>query len=374
MPYVVKKGEGCFLYFSDGREVLDMSGGLAVNLLGYNNPAVNSAVLGQIHKYIHISNYFYDEQQNKLAGKLLEISGYNKIFFTNSGTEATETAIKIVKKMCSGTERKNFISFRGSFHGRTTGSLTLTGRYRYRDKFLPLLPDVVHVNYNSPDELFGIADNNTAAVIFEAIQGEGGVIPMSESFADALNYLHRKYGFVMIADEIQSGLYRTGDLFAFRHYNLHPDIVLLAKGLGGGLPLGAVLGNQNLRDAFAPGEHGSTFGGNPVACAAGCAVIDEIRVKGLDTNVKVIGDLLMNELKNLQERYPQLITDVRGRGLMIGIELSTEADVIATDLLNKNIFVNVANGNVIRLLPPLILTKEQAMNFVTAFSGILGNY
>ncbi len=285
LDILIERGEGCFLYTSAGGKILDMFGGLAVNVLGYNHPALNKAIESQIKKYIHISNYFYQENQILLAEKILKLSGLKKIFFTNSGTEAAEAAIKIIRKYFKGTNKKELVSFTGSFHGRTMGALSLTVRKKYQEDFQPLLSDVKTADYNSVSSLEKTINENTAGVFIECIQGESGINVANEDFIKKLAELRDKFRFLIVADEIQSGVGRTGKLHAYEHYGLKPDLVLIAKGMGGGLPLGAVLGAESVADVLTQGSHGTTFGGNPVAAACGLAVFNEVE-KGLMENVR----------------------------------------------------------------------------------------
>lgn len=367
----IERGEGCYLYTDKGSKILDMFAGLAVNVLGYNHPKVNKAIEEQIKKYIHISNLFYEENQIKLAEKITALSGYNKVFFSNSGTEAVEAAIKLIRKYFIGKNKKELISFSGSFHGRTMGALSLTARSKYREGYEPLLPDVKHLTYNSLKELEQNITEDTAAVFIECIQGEGGINMVNMEFADALKSLHQKYGFILAADEIQSGVGRTGKLHSFEHFDLEPDLIILAKGIGGGLPLGALIGNDIVADVFNYGDHGSTFGGNPVAAAAGLAVFNEIE-NGLIDNANTIGEYLFQKLSGMKNKYPAKIKDVRGKGLMIGIEMSEGCADLVNKILENNVLVNCTNGNVIRLLPPLIMGKAEADKFIEVFKKVLG--
>ena len=367
---LIERGEGCFLFTSNGRKILDMFGGLAVNILGYNHPSVNKAIEEQIKKYIHISNYFYQEKPIQLAEKIINLSGFKKVFFTNSGTEAAEAAIKIIRKYFKGTGKTELISFTGSFHGRTLGALSLTARKKYQDDFLPLLGNVVTVDFNSVSSLEKSVNSKTAAIFIECIQGEGGVNPVTQEFTDKINELKNKYGFLLVADEIQSGVGRTGKLHAFEHFGLKPDLVLLAKGIGGGLPLGAVLGVESVQDVLSPGSHGSTFGGNPVAAASGLAVFNELE-KGLIKNSGKVGEHLFSKLNGIKSNYPGKIKDVRGMGLMIGIELNFEGQIIVEKMMDDNILVNCTNSNVIRLLPPLILSEQEADIFLGKFAEVI---
>lgn len=367
---LIDRGEGCYLHTNDGRKILDMFGGLAVNALGYNHPAINKAIEEQIKKYIHVSNYFYQEKPIQLAEKMIKMSGFKKIFFTNSGTEAAEAAIKIIRKYFKGTDKRELITLTGSFHGRTMGALSLTARKKYQDDFLPLLGDVVTVDFNSTSSLEKSINNKTAAMFVECIQGEGGVNPITHEFADKIIELKNKFGFLLVADEIQSGVGRTGKLHAFEHFDLEPDLVLLAKGIGGGLPLGAVLGEESVKDVLSPGSHGSTFGGNPVASASGLAVFNELE-KSLMKNAELLGGYIISRLKGIKSKHPDKIKDVRGMGLMIGIELTFDGQIVVEKLMEQNVLVNCTNGNVIRLLPPLILSEDEADIFLEKFEEVI---
>lgn len=370
----ITHGDGCYLITDSNEKILDMFAGLAVNILGYNHPKINSAIEEQIKKYIHISNYFYQDKQVELAEKILRMSGYRKIFFTNSGTESIETAIKLVRKYFKGTDKRELISFSGSFHGRTMGGLSLTARKKYREDFEPFLPDIKHLTYNDADELKKEINGNTAAVFIEFIQGEGGVIPAKKEFISELFELRDEFDFLIVADEIQSGVGRTGMLHSFEHYQVRPDIVTLAKGIGGGLPLGAVLGNERVKEVFTYGNHGSTFGGNPVAAACGCAIFDELQ-NGLMVKIISLAGLLLSNLSKLKNKFT-VIKEVRGIGLMIGIEVDTVNDgnivqQISEEMMNRNILVNTTNGNVIRLLPPYIITESEVNLFIEVFEEVL---
>lgn len=370
IPVEILKGEGCYLYTRDNRKILDLFGGLAVNLFGYRNETINNAIVKQIENYIHISNYFFQPEQIYLAEKLKQLTGFEKVFFANSGTEAIEAAIKISRKYFLNSSKNHLFAFSGSFHGRTLGSLSLTARYSYREQFQPLLPNVIHINFNSIDDLLKNINQNTAAIFIECIQGEGGIIPANDEFIKELNILRNKYNFLIIADEIQSGMGRTGSFCAYTQFGLNADIIVLAKGLGGGLPLGAVIVNKKLENIFDYGEHGSTFGGNPAACAAGNAVLSLLNNQVLQNNID-LGYYLNNLLIEIQKKYIYKIKQIRGRGLMIGIEVFNDANKIAEELLNENILVNVTNKNVIRLLPPYIITKNEINSFIKKFDAVL---
>lgn len=370
LPLNVEKGEGVFLYTDKGK-FLDMFGGLAVNVLGYNNAKVNDAIISQIHKYNHLSNNFYQETQIDFAEKLLRLSEFDRIFLASTGTEAMEGAIKLTRKYFHSKTKTELISFKGGFHGRTYGSLSLTTKEKYRKGFEPLLPDVHHLLYNSIDDLERTVNENTAAVVLEFIQGEGGIYVADCSFVDALNELKAKYGFLIIADCIQCGAGRTGKFLSIQHYKADVDICVTAKGSGGGLPVAALMAKEYLNDCFKMGEHGTTFGGNPVACAAGIATLNEIENYAMK-NAEEIGAYLKSELLNLQKKYPSKIREVRGIGLMLGVELGDIIpEKVVQNLFERKVLVNLTNNDCIRLLPPLIISKEETDMFLKAFEESL---
>lgn len=370
---VIERGEGCYLYSSSGEKILDMFGGLAVNVLGYGHKKMNNAIKEQVDKYIHISNLFYQEKQIALAEKIKQLSGAEKVFFCNSGTEAAEAAIKLVRKYFLGKDKTTLVSFTGSFHGRTMGALSLTARKKYREQFLPLLPGVKHLEYNSVSELESGIDENTAAVFIECLQGEGGVNPAQPEFINKLNELKERYGFLIAADEIQSGVGRTGTFNAFTQFGLDADIIIMAKGIGGGLPLGAIAGNRRVAEVFTYGEHGSTFGGNPVAAASGLVVMEELE-GGLMQSNKTMGELLLNKLNSIKNKYPGKIKDIRGMGLMTGAELFFPGEKVVNELMKHNVLVNCTNENVIRLLPPYIIGEKEIDLFCDNFEKVLKDF
>lgn len=370
---VIERGEGCYLYSSSGEKILDMFGGLAVNVLGYGHKKMNNAIKEQVDKYIHISNLFYQEKQIALAEKIKQLSGAEKVFFCNSGTEAAEAAIKLVRKYFLGKDKTTLVSFTGSFHGRTMGALSLTARKKYREQFLPLLPGVKHLEYNSVSEIESGIDENTAAVFIECLQGEGGVNPAQPEFINKLNELKERYGFLIAADEIQSGVGRTGTFNAFTQFGLDADIIIMAKGIGGGLPLGAIAGNSRVAEVFTYGEHGSTFGGNPVAAASGLVVMEELE-GGLMQSNKTMGELLLNKLHSIKNKYPGKIKDIRGMGLMTGAELYFPGEKVVNELMKHNVLVNCTNENVIRLLPPYIIGEKEIDLFCDNFEKVLKDF
>jgi len=271
-----------------------------------------------------------------------------------------------------GTNKTELISFTGSFHGRTLGALSLTARKKYREQFQPLLPGVKHLEFNSLPELENGINEKTAAVFIECLQGEGGINPANSDFIKKLNELKEKYGFLIAADEIQSGVGRTGSFSAFTQFGLNADIIIMAKGIGGGLPLGAIAGNKKVEDVFTYGEHGSTFGGNPVAAASGLVVMNELEAGLMDSN-KQAGKVLIDKLNILQQKYPSKIKEVRGMGLMIGAELTFPGEQVLQELMNRNILVNCTNENVIRLLPPYIISEEEINQFINSVDETLNS-
>lgn len=365
----IDRGEGCWLITKSGKRILDMFGGLAVNVLGFCHPEIVHAIEQQIHKYIHVSNFFYQEPQIQLAEQILDLSGYSKVFFTNSGTEAVEGSLKIVRKYFERAAKNKLISFSGSYHGRSYGALSLTSRKKYRDGFEPFISGVHHLKFNSVEDLERNIDGSVAAVYLECIQGEGGINVVSKEFADILSELRNKYGFLLIADEIQSGVGRTGKLHAFENFNLTPDIVAAAKGIGGGLPLGAILGNEKVADVLTPGIHGSTFGGNPVAAACGSVIFRKLKT-GLMTQVGEIASYLRGQLENLKVKS-SAIKEIRGLGLMIGIELDTDGQQVVDRMLEKGVLVNCTNQTVIRLLPPYVISRDEIDFFIRNLESVL---
>jgi len=371
LPLEVARGEGVYLFTGDGKRYLDMFAGLAVNALGYAHPRVVQAICAQASRYTHLSNYFVQEPQVRLAELLTGLSGYPKVFFSNSGTEAIEGAIKIARKWGATRGKSGILALSNSFHGRSMGALSLMDRPRYRDGFGPFLPDCRVIPFNDTAALRNSAGPGTAAVLIEFIQGEGGVRPVSADFARTLAELQGESGFLLIADEIQSGVGRTGKFFGFQHYPVSPDIVTLAKPIGGGLPLGAILATEEVASVLEPGMHGTTFGGNPVACAAGAAVIEEIVEKKLVERAATLGEHLKNGLRELAREFPGPMREVRGFGLMAGAELERSGEGIAAAMLEKGILINCTDTTVLRFLPPLIIEGSHIDETLSALRGIL---
>lgn len=369
----IDRGDGVWLYDKSGEKYLDMFAGLAVNVLGYNNQAVSKAITEQLKKFNHLSNYFLQDTQIEFAERILKHSGYDRLFLTSSGTESIEAAIKLVRKYSNPLGKNELISFKGGFHGRTYGSLSITYKEKYREGYEPFLPDVKFLTHNNEEELTEAVNEKTAAVFLEFIQGEGGLSTVSEKYIKTLSELKKKLNFLIIADCIQCGAGRTGKFISTQHYDIEPDICVIAKGIGGGLPLGAIMIKESLKDLIKKGEHGTTFGGNPVSCAAGIAVMDELE-KGIMKNADETGKFLKNELEKLKNEFPEIIKDIRGIGLMLGVELENKfAETVLQKFMDNKIFVNVTNVNVLRLIPPLILSKENVKYFIETFRNIIQN-
>jgi acetylornithine aminotransferase len=359
LPLDIDRGEGVYLFDKTGKRYLDLFGGLAVNALGYAHPGVVKAIHEQSRRFIHLSNYFLSDAALGLAELLVRHTGFRKVFFSNSGTEGIEGAIKIVRMWGGPRGKTRILSFTNAFHGRTYGALSMMDRVKYKSGFEPFLENFTILPFNDPAALEKAAGPDTLAVFLEFIQGEGGIVPAAPGFASAIAEARRRHGFLVVADEIQSGLGRTGRPFAFSHYDLTPDIAVVAKPLGGGLPIGAILGAGTVADVLDVGQHGTTFGGNPVSCAAGVVVVKEIFEGGLMQNAAALGAHFMDGLVKLREEFPSLVRTVRGKGLMIGVELTRPGDAAVGEMLRRGVLANCTNQNVIRIVPPLVITRAQ---------------
>ena len=371
LPLEIERGEGVTLIARDGTRYLDMFSGLAVNALGEGHPRVVAAIAAQAARYTHLSNYFLQEPQVRMAEILVKHSGYSRVFFANTGSEATEGVIKIARKWGATRGKAGIIGFSNSFHGRTMGALSVMDRPRYRDGFGPFLENCRTVPFNELAPLTAAVNDRTAAVLLEFIQGEGGVRPVSEEFARTLGDLQRKFGFLLVADEVQSGAGRTGKFFGFQHYDVHPDLVTMAKPIGGGLPLAAILASREIASVLEPGMHGTTFGGNPVACAAGIAVLEEIEEKGLIAHAALVGGLLLDGLREIARDFPKVVREVRGFGLMAGMELDRPGEEIVGAMRESGILINCTDTTVLRFLPPLIITDAHVRKTVAALRTII---
>jgi len=354
----VERGEGCYLITKDGKKYLDMFSGLAVNALGYAHPAIIKAVDEQVRKYTHLSNFFIQEPQLQLAERLLKLSSFDKIFFSNSGTEAIEGTIKLARKWGKKNGKNIIFGMSNGFSGRTMGALSLMDKEKYREGYEPFLPNFGTIEFNNVTSLNSQVNEHTAAIFLEFIQGEGGIIGVTQEFVDSLKSLREQYGFLIVADEIQSGIGRTGKLFGFQHFGIVPDIITVAKPIGGGLPVGAIIGSKKVADVWTYGVHGTTFGGNPVSCAAGVATIDTIMTEAFLKNVKETSEYFKSKLENLKSKF-SIIKEIRVYGYMIGIELTVESASIVDQMLNKGVLVNSTANTVVRILPPLIAGKNE---------------
>jgi acetylornithine/N-succinyldiaminopimelate aminotransferase len=370
LPLEIERGNGCYIYTKDGKEYLDMFSGLAVNALGYAHPGVTEAIASQAKKYTHLSNFFIQEPQMRLAERLLRLSGFARIFFSNSGTEAIEGTIKLVRKWGQPLGKKIIFGMSNGFSGRTMGALSLMDKEKYLDGYGPFLPNFGHINFNDIQDLENKINGETAAVFLECIQGEGGVISVSSEFVSVLSRLQNEFGFLIVADEIQSGIGRTGKLFGFQHFSLSPDIITIAKPIGGGLPLGAILGSKKVEDVWSYGVHGTTFGGNPVSCAAGIVVIDTIMDPSFLIRVNETALWFEERLIKLKSEN-NLIKKIRCHGYMIGIELTVESGSFVDEMLQMGVLVNSTAGNVIRILPPLIATQKEFEKLLVVLHKVL---
>lgn len=372
LPLLVERGEGCYLYSMEGKKYLDMFSGLAVNALGYNYPGITAAIEEQAKKYVHLSNYFIQGPQVELAEALLHHSKFQKIFFTNSGTEATEGAMKLVRKWGKPNNKTKIFGMTNGFSGRSMGSLSIMDKDKYREGYGPFLENCGHIIFNDVDDLRNKIDGSTAAVFLEFIQGEGGIVPVSKEFVEALDALRKKFGFLIVADEIQSGIMRTGKFFAFEHFDFHPDVVTIAKPIGGGLPLGAILGSNAVAGVWSYGVHGTTFGGNPVACAAGRVVIETLTTETMHRQIREVSAYLYAGLSSLKKKYP-IIKEIRGTGFMIGADLATDSAPIVDEMLARGVLVNSTAKTVVRILPPLIAQNKEIDALISVFGDVLSS-
>jgi acetylornithine/N-succinyldiaminopimelate aminotransferase len=367
LPVVFVRGEGCFVYDAEGKEYLDLVAGIAVNGLGHCPPKVVEAICKQAATLMHTSNLYYTLPQPQLAKLLVEISGMTKAFFCNSGAEANEAAMKLARKAAKASghpEKTEIITAEQSFHGRTMGAVTATGQAKYQKSFLPLVPGFRHVPYNDVEALNAAVNETTCAVLLEPVQGESGVHPASPDYLNAARELCDKYGAALIFDEVQTGLGRTGRMFGYQHFGVSPDIMTLAKTLGGGFPIGCCLAKNQWADVFEPGDHAATFGGNPLACAAAIAAVTEIKDGGWVANADAVGTYFRERLAEVPG-----INEVRGLGLMIAAEFNEpKARMMAAGALEKGLIVNPIGENVLRFVPPLILTTEMVDRAIDTLS------
>jgi acetylornithine/N-succinyldiaminopimelate aminotransferase len=377
-PYLFVSGNGVYLRDESGNDYLDLLSGIGVSALGYAHPAVEDAIVRQSKRLIHTSNLFFHEHTAELALRLTEISGLDRVFFTNSGTEAWEAALKLSRanagrlRAAGRNIGTKFLALEHSFHGRSMGSVATTAKEKYREPFMPVMPGVEFVRFNDVADLRAKFSNEICAICIEPVQGEGGIHPVSREFFAAARELCDSTGALLLADEIQSGMGRTGKWFAYQHYGILPDVTTLAKPIANGIPMGAMLCTNAAAEAITPGMHGTTFGGGPLACAVAIAVIDTIRRDNLLEHIADVGEFFHEELTKLAQRH-DCIVDVRGIGLMLGLELNSSelAQRVAAQLMERRIIVNRTSDTVLRFLPPFILERKHIETAIQALDEIV---
>ncbi len=377
-PIVLVKGRGTRVWDSNGKEYIDFLSGVAVNILGHCHPRIVVALQKQSQRLIHVSNFYHIEPQIKLAKLLVKNSFADKVFFCNSGAEANEAAIKLARKYSKKffhEDRYEIISTINSFHGRTLASLTATGQEKFQKGFEPLVPGFKYVPFNNIEALKNAITDKTCAIILEPIQGEGGVKLPSDDYLKKVSQICKEKNLLLILDEVQTGMGRTGKLFAYEHYGIKPDIMTLAKGLGGGVPIGALLTTDKIASAFEPGNHASTFGGNPLVCSAAVATLETILEDGyLLDHCRRMGKHFIEKLEKIRGKYPEIVYEVRGKGLMIGMELTIDGAPIVQSCLERGFLINCTAGNVLRFTPPLIIKEEEIDKLISTLKEIIEQY
>lgn len=379
-PSLFVSGHGVYLRDEDGNDFLDLLSGIGVSALGYGHPAIEQAIERQSKRLLHTSNLFFHEWTADLALRLTEISGLDRVFFCNSGAEAWEAGLKLARshaKLLRESGRKigtKFLALEHSFHGRTMGSIATTHKEKYREPFGPVMPGVEFVRFNDSADLRAKFSDEVCGICIEPIQGEGGIHPVSQEFFATARELCDSTGALLLADEIQSGLGRTGKWFAYQHYGILPDIVSLAKPIAGGIPMGAMLCTEEAARGFAPGQHGTTFGGGPLACAVAITVLDTMQRENMLAHIQDVGRFFKSKLQELAKHH-DCIVDVRGMGLMLGLELNSAelAKQVAAQMMERRIIVNRTSETVIRFLPPFVLERKHVEIAVTALDEILKN-
>jgi acetylornithine/N-succinyldiaminopimelate aminotransferase len=377
-PYLFVSGQGVYLRDENGQDYLDLLSGIGVSALGYGHPAIEEAIDRQSKRLLHTSNLFYHEHAAELALRLTEISGLDRVFFCNSGTEAMEAALKLARAHAGHLRAQGrrigtkFLAVEHSFHGRTMGAVATTHKLKYREPFEPVMPGVEFVRFNDVDDLRAKFSNDICAICIEPVQGEGGIHPISREFFATARELCNSTGALLLADEIQSGLGRTGKWFAYQHYGILPDVTTLAKPIANGIPMGAMLCTNAAAEAITPGMHGTTFGGGPLACAVAIAVIDTIKRDDLLKHTHDVGEFFHEELAKLAARH-ECIVDVRGIGLMLGAELNSAdlAKRVAAQLMDRHIIVNRTSETVLRFLPAFILERKHVETAIKALDEIV---
>jgi len=377
-PFVFVRGQGSTLFDASGKRYLDMYAGIAVSTLGHAHPKLTAAIAEQAGKLLHVSNYFYNEPNVKLAKQLCRLTGMDRAFFCNSGTEAIEATLKLARRYFhtkGETERLRIIAFKNSFHGRTLGALAATGQDKYKDGFGPL-PGVTHVAYGDLEAVRRAMGPDVAGILVEPVQGEGGVLPAPPGFLRELRALTSSAGALLLADEVQTGVGRTGKFLALEHEGIQADVVALAKALGGGVPIGAMVCRRFLEEALPPGSHGSTFGGNPLASAAALAVLEALEHDGLLAHVNARGAELSALLARTLQKFPRLVETTRGRGLLQALVLRETVDArkVMTALQESGLLVTIAGGQALRFSPPLVVTKSELEEGVGLLDRALAAY
>lgn len=366
-PVIFDHGKGVKLYDTDGQEYLDFGAGIAVMALGYDYPGFNDAVKAQVDKLCHISNLFYNEPAINAGEKILKASGMEKVFFTNSGTEAIEGALKIAKRYAFDKGRApdyEIIAMKHSFHGRSLGALSVTGNDHYQEPFAPLIPNIRFAEFNNLDSVKALFNEKTAAVLMETIQGEGGIYPATEEFIRGIRALCDEHDALLMLDEIQCGMGRSGEMFAWHGYGVTPDVMTTAKALGNGVPIGAFLANGRAAHAMVPGDHGTTYGGNPLVCAAADKVLEIFEEQDILGHVREIGAYLWDKLEEVKAKY-DVVADHRGRGLMQGLEFTCPAGpIVGNALLEQKMVLISAGAKIIRFVPPLVIEKADVDEMV----------
>lgn len=370
---ILDKGEGVYLYDTEGKKYLDFAAGIAVFALGYNNKEYNDTLKAQLDKLIHTSNYYYNVPAVEAAKKLTTATGLDRVFFTNSGTESIEGAIKLAKKYAynkDGYTDHEIISMNNSFHGRSLGALSVTGNNEYQKAFKPLIGGIKFADFNDLESVKNLITEKTCAIIIEPVQGEGGIYPATAEFLQGVKDLCEANDILLVFDEVQCGMGRTGSMFAFQQYDIKPDIMAVAKALGCGVPVGAFLANEKAASAMAPGDHGTTYGGNPLVCAAVSKVFDLFESNDIVNHVNEIAPYLEGELDKLVNKY-DFIIEKRGLGLMQGLEFSVPVGDIILKAQELGLIIITAGKNIIRLVPPLIITKEHVDEMIVKLKSAI---
>lgn len=373
-PVVIEKGEDVYVYDVTGKKYLDFAAGIAVSALGYSNDAYKEALKQQVDKILHTSNLYYNVPSIEAADKLVKKAGLKKAFFTNSGAEAIEGALKMAKRYAydkNGADEYEIIAMKHSFHGRTMGALALTGNAHYQEPFGPMIPGIKYAEFNNLDSVKALVSEKTCAIILEPVQGEGGIYPAEKEFMEGIRNICDEKDILMICDEIQCGMGRTGKMFAFQHYNVVPDIITCAKALGCGVPVGAFVAGEKCCDSLVPGDHGTTYGGNPLATAAVSKVFDLFEENNILAHVSQISGYFEEQLERLVEDFDNVL-ERRGKGLMQGLVLSSPVADVVNGAMEKGLLVISAGNNVLRMVPPLIITREHVDEMIEILRTVLG--